>query len=112
MIFSNRSILNGNRRHELRDAALLGAGAMLAGGALWWALGRASSSPRRAPGWPGIEPHWSPGSKEAVGKAVSPGWTAGGRVWFTLRQGSVTEVFYPRADLPAIRDLESDRRRW
>ena len=27
------------------------------------------------------------------------------RVWFTIRHGAFTEIFYPRADQPAIRDL-------
>ena len=27
------------------------------------------------------------------------------RLWYTLAQGSITEVYYPRVDIPQIRDL-------
>ncbi len=47
-----------------------------------------------APGRPGAEPRWSPGSKSGIGTAL--GGT--GLVWFTLGRGSLEEVFYPSAD--------------
>jgi glucoamylase len=55
-----------------------------------------------APGAPGTIPTWTPGSKEAVGTAVS----TDSRVWFTLQGGILTEVYYPRLDTADVRSLE------
>ena len=60
------------------------------------------SSPRLAPGGPGIEPRWTRGAKVAVGTAYS----TSSRVWYTLDCGSITEVYYPTIDSPQIRDLQ------
>ncbi len=53
-----------------------------------------------APGRPGIPPTWSGGRKNAVGCSLGPS-----RLWFTLGRGIINEVYYPRVDLPQIRDL-------
>ena len=53
-------------------------------------------------GWPGIEPKWTHGGKDGVGTA----YAASSRIWFTLWNGIVTEVYYPTVDRPQIRDLE------
>ncbi len=53
-----------------------------------------------APGSPGLAPTWSGGRKNTVGCALGPS-----RLWFTLGRGIINEVFYPRVDLPQIRDL-------
>ncbi len=53
-----------------------------------------------APGSPGLPPTWSGGRKNTVGCALGPS-----RLWFTLGRGIINEVFYPRVDLPQIRDL-------
>ena len=53
-----------------------------------------------APGAPGIAPTWTSSAKDAVGGSLGPA-----RLWFTLGFGIVTEVYYPRVDLPQIRDL-------
>src|SRR3989441_6880463 len=58
--------------------------------------------PRFAPGGPGIEPRWTRGTKVAVGTAYS----TSSRVWYTLDDGCVTEVYYPTIDSPQIRDLQ------
>lgn len=53
-------------------------------------------------GAPGAAPNWAPGRKDAVGTALqrkSP-------VWFTLAEGVVTEVYYPRVDLANTKDLQ------
>jgi glucoamylase len=56
----------------------------------------------RAFGWPGIEPRWTHGGKDGVGTA----YAASSRVWFTLWNGIVTEVYYPTVDRPQLRDLQ------
>src|ERR1700756_864055 len=63
---------------------------------------KSQSSPRRAPGGPGIEPRWTHGAKVAVGTAYS----TSSRVWYTLDAGCVTEVYYPTIDTPQIRDVQ------
>ncbi len=53
-------------------------------------------------GAPGIEPRWTHGGKDAVGTAHD----RASRVWFTLWNGVVTEVYYPTVDRPQMRDLQ------
>jgi glucoamylase len=53
-------------------------------------------------GWPGIEPRWTHGDKDGVGTA----YAASSRIWFTLWNGIITEVYYPTVDHPQIRDLQ------
>ncbi len=60
------------------------------------------ASPSVAFGGPGIEPRWTNGAKEGVGTA----YAASCRVWFTLWNGALTEVYYPTIDLPQTRDLQ------
>jgi glucoamylase len=56
----------------------------------------------RAFGQPGMEPRWTHGEKEGVGTAYS----AASRIWFTLWNGIITEVYYPTVDKPQMRDLQ------
>jgi glucoamylase len=58
--------------------------------------------PNNAFGRPGIEPRWTHGDKDGVGTA----YAASSRVWFTIWNGILTEVYYPTADRPQIRDLQ------
>ncbi len=53
-----------------------------------------------APGAPGIAPSWSTSVKDLVGTSLGPA-----RLWFTVGCGIVNEVYFPRVDLPQIRDL-------
>ena len=53
-----------------------------------------------APGAPGIPPTWCSSAKDMVGCALGPS-----RLWFTIGGGIVNEVYYPRIDIPQIRDL-------
>ena len=55
---------------------------------------------REAPGAPGISPSWCSSAKDMVGCALESS-----RLWFTLGHGIVNEVYYPRIDIPQIRDL-------
>ena len=45
-------------------------------------------------------PTWAPAAKDAVGTALGTS-----RLWFTVAQGVVTEVYYPRPDIPQLKDL-------
>lgn len=53
-----------------------------------------------APGAPGIAPTWCSSDKDLVGTAMGPA-----RLWYTLGHGILNEVYYPRIDVPQIRDL-------
>jgi glucoamylase len=53
-------------------------------------------------GAPGVPPSWAPGDKQAVGTALS----RESPVWFTMAEGIVTEVYYPRVDIANTRDLQ------
>ncbi|MGH6828615.1 MAG: glycoside hydrolase family 15 protein, partial [Rhizomicrobium sp.] len=55
---------------------------------------------KTAPGHPGIAPTWTSSAKDLVGCALGES-----RIWFTLGFGIVNEVYYPRVDMPQIRDL-------
>src|SRR6516225_3216269 len=57
---------------------------------------------QNAPGGPGTMPTWTAGSKEAVGTATN----VDSRVWYTLENGILTEVYYPRLDTADVRTLE------
>jgi glucoamylase len=53
-------------------------------------------------GAPGLEPRWTDADKDGIGTAFS----SGSHVWFTIRRGIVTEVYYPTVDRPQLRDLQ------
>jgi glucoamylase len=46
------------------------------------------------------DPVWASARKDMVGTALGSS-----RVWFTLAQGVVSEVYYPRIDIPQIKDI-------
>jgi len=54
----------------------------------------------KATGAPGLAPSWTSSAKQMVGTALGDS-----RVWFTIGHGIVNEVYYPRVDIPQIRDL-------
>jgi len=55
-----------------------------------------------APGGPGIEPRWTHSAKDVVGTAYS----TTSRVWFTVSNGVISEVYFSTLDRPQIRDLQ------
>jgi glucoamylase len=55
-----------------------------------------------APGAPGGGSSWTTGDKVAVGTAAA----SVSQVWFTVARGVTTEVFYPRADVPNVQDMQ------
>ena len=59
-----------------------------------------TADPDHAPGAPGINPTWTSSAKDLVGCALGPS-----RLWFTIGFGIINEVYYPRVDIPQIRDL-------
>ena len=57
---------------------------------------------RGAFGAPGDQPRWTHADKDGIGTAYS----TGGRAWFTIGRGILTEVYYPTVDRPQLRDLQ------
>src|ERR1700694_1274789 len=54
-----------------------------------------------APGGPGAPPMWGPGHKMAFGAAPGPK----SKVWYTLAEGALSEVFFPSLDRVALHEL-------
>ena len=64
------------------------------------ATGAAASS--AAPGAPGTPATWAEGDHDGFGTARG----TASKVWYTLRGGELTDVYYPRIDTPSIRDSQ------
>ncbi|HKR58966.1 MAG TPA: glycoside hydrolase family 15 protein [Pyrinomonadaceae bacterium] len=55
-----------------------------------------------APGAPGLDAHWPSAAKNGFGTST----TLASKVWFTLNNGVLTEVFYPTLDVPNVQNLQ------
>jgi glucan 1,4-alpha-glucosidase len=55
-----------------------------------------------APGAPGADAHWPSAKKNGFGSSN----TLASKVWFTLNNGVMTEVYYPRLDVPNVQLLQ------
>ena len=55
-----------------------------------------------ATGAPGIAPRWTHSAKDVIGTAYS----TASRLWFTVSDGVISEVYFPTLDHPQIRDLQ------
>ncbi|MBI3398920.1 MAG: glucan 1,4-alpha-glucosidase [Deltaproteobacteria bacterium] len=53
-------------------------------------------------GKPGLPPSWSPAAKQGIGTARNDI----SKVWFTIANGIITEVFYPTIDTANTKDLQ------
>jgi glucoamylase len=75
------------------------------------AAGQAQAASGPAPGAPGAKGNWTEADKDGFGTSH----TLASRVWHTLDDGRMTEVYYPDLGTPAVRDLQlvvSDGRRF
>lgn len=63
---------------------------------------RAQETNRPAPGAPGHDAHWMSAAKNGFGTANS----VASKVWFTLNDGVMTEVYYPTLDVPNVQMLQ------
>ncbi len=55
-----------------------------------------------APGAPGDKALWTEADKDGFGTST----TTGSKVWYTLDDGELTEVYYPDLGTPSVRDLQ------
>lgn len=62
----------------------------------------AQATNRLAPGAPGHDAHWMSAAKNGFGTANS----VASKVWFTLDDGIMAEVFYPTLDVPNVQMLQ------
>jgi glucoamylase len=87
-----------------RAAALVVALATVVGMALVGPSAGATAVPAAgvAPGCCGDGSAWTTGDKDALGTST----TTTSKVWFTVANGITSEVFYPRADVPNMQDMQ------
>jgi glucoamylase len=76
--------------------------ALLTGAALLAAPGAPRALAAAAPGGPGQRPTWAPADKDGYGTARS----TASKVWYTLQNGTLSEVYYPDLGTPSVRDLQ------
>ncbi len=67
-----------------------------------WLTLLAQTTNRFAPGAPGKDAHWPTAAKTGFGTANS----LESKVWFTLADGVLTEVYYPTLDTPNVQMLQ------
>ena len=56
---------------------------------------------RKAKGGPGAKPHWASGAKTLVGTAAAES----SRIWFTINNGAIAEVYHPDVDQANTRSI-------
>src|SRR4051794_29719587 len=66
------------------------------------APGVAEARSGAAPGAPGTASTWVPGDKDGFGTARG----TASKVWYTLRNGELSEIYFPRIDTPSTRDTQ------
>jgi glucoamylase len=65
-------------------------------------MSTATAQSGAAPGAPGTASDWVKGDKDGFGTARG----AASKVWYTLRGGELSEIYYPRIDTPSTRDTQ------
>jgi glucoamylase len=64
--------------------------------------GSGAAAADTAPGAPGRAANWNEGDKDGFGTAYG----TASKVWYTLNDGMLTDVYYPRIDTPSLRDSQ------
>ena len=86
----------------LRGSAAVGAAILLAVLLVVGVTGLARAATAGAPGAPGETAIWTPADKDGFGTSS----TTASKVWYTLNDGALTEVYYPDLGTPSVRDLQ------
>ena len=86
----------------LRGSAAVVAAILLAVLLVVGATGLARAASSGAPGAPGEKLIWTPADKDGFGTSKS----TASKVWYTLNDGELTEVYYPDLGTPSVRDLQ------
>jgi glucoamylase len=88
----------GHRGKTVGAASALAVVTVLAG-----VLPAGATEGTAAPGYPGEAADWSPGDKDGFGTAIG---ALDSKVWYTLNDGTLSEVFAPRIDTASTRDTQ------
>ena len=102
----SRDVLHSRRRPVPARAAFGGAavaGVLVLGGGVGGVGVTAAQAAPPAPGYPGVAATWSPGDKDGFGTAIG---ALDSTVWYTLNDGTLSEVFAPRIDTQSSRDTQ------
>ncbi|MGR7024400.1 glycoside hydrolase family 15 protein [Geodermatophilus sp. URMC 62] len=100
---SARDVVHGpRRRRRLRRPARAVLGGAV-GALVLGVVPPAAAQEEAAPGYPGQAADWSPGDKDGFGTAIG---ALDSRVWYTLNDGTLSEVYAPRIDTPSSRDTQ------
>lgn len=75
---------------------------LVAAAAFVLVLPSSASASGTASDGPGLGASWTTGNKVALGTSA----TTASKVWFTAAKGITSEVFYPRADVPNMQDMQ------
>src|ERR687886_290520 len=76
--------------------------ALTAAAAVVLTMASAAGAAGTASDGPGNAASWATGNKVALGTSA----TTTSKVWFTAAKGITSEVFYPRADVPNMQDMQ------
>jgi glucoamylase len=90
-------------RRTAARAAVLGLVVGAAGVGAPAAVGVHQAASPAAPGYPGAAATWSPGDKDGFGTAIG---ALSSKVWYTLNDGTLGEVYSPRIDTESSRDTQ------
>ena len=92
------------KRSRVRSGVILGSAAALVMAAvgIGAAPAVAAGSRGEAPGAPGAASDWVTGDKDGFGTARG----TSSKVWYTLNNGELSEIYYPRIDTPSTRDTQ------
>jgi glucan 1,4-alpha-glucosidase len=93
-------VRQGTRRARRRFSASVLFTAALVTAGLSIPAGAAAAD--AAPGAPGGGSSWTTGAKQGVGTST----TTASKVWYTLADGVLSEVYYPRVDVADVQDLQ------
>ena len=89
-------------RARIRTVVTVGSAAALAIALAVGASPAAAASQTEAPGAPGAASDWVTGDKDGFGTARG----TASKVWYTLHDGELSEIYYPRIDTPSTRDTQ------
>jgi glucoamylase len=90
------------KSNVLRASAVVAAAVLAASLLAVTGLAEAAPNSASAPGAPGEPAVWTEADKDGFGTST----TTTSKVWYTLDDGTLTEVYYPDLGTPSVRDLQ------
>ena len=89
-------------RARIRTVVTVGSAALVIASGFGASPVLASARSGQAPGAPGAASDWVTGDKDGFGTARG----TDSKVWYTLSNGELSEIYYPRIDTPSTRDTQ------